>query len=161
MNKNVILVIGILLVLVGLTKPNLSLLSSVPSQMDVMELKAPDDEKLKKEANDIIVLLKKNPESKNDFKKLRNLTLDLAKLIELSGEDTVVNNTEEIRQANKIAGPMLKLDIKGKYPELAKENNDVIVAAIGDDNIVLSDDLRVKCVEAFNALAWAYNEVSK
>jgi hypothetical protein len=56
---------------------------------------------------------------------------------------------------------MLKLDIKGKYPNLAKESKEVVVASIGDDKILLSKELRVKAVEGLNALAWAFNEGSK
>ena len=73
----------------------------------------------------------------------------------------VIKNTEEIRQANSLAGTMLRLDIKGKYPNLAKEATEVIVASIGDDNINLSPELRTKAADGFNALAWAYNEASK
>ena len=47
--------------------------------------------------------------------------------MELDGEDLVIKNTDEIRQANSIAGVMLRLDIKGKYPDLAKEANRYIV----------------------------------
>jgi hypothetical protein len=56
---------------------------------------------------------------------------------------------------------MLRLDIKGKYPNLAKEAKEVVVAAIGDDQIPLSKELRVKAVEGLNALAWAFNMGSK
>jgi hypothetical protein len=56
---------------------------------------------------------------------------------------------------------MLRLDIKGKYPDLAKEAKEVVVAAIGDDQILLSKELRVKAVEGLNALAWACNMGSK
>lgn len=162
MNKNLVLVIAGLLILVGLTKMDLSrFVPSFPASVDVMELTAPTDDNVKKEAEDVISLLKASGGSKGDFRKLRDLSLDLGRLVELDGEDLVIKNTNEIRQANSIAGPMLKLDIKGKYPDLAKEAKEVIVAAIGDDDIVLSPDLRVKAVDGFNALAWAYNEASK
>ena len=106
-------------------------------------------------------MLKSTNGSKRDFKKLRDLYIDLAKLVELDGEDEVVKSTEDIRQANSLAGVMLRLDIKGKYPDLAKEIKEVIVAAIGDDQIPLSKELRPKAVDGFNALAWAMNEGSK
>jgi hypothetical protein len=41
---------------------------------------------------------------------------------------------------------------------LAKETKDVIVAAIGDDQVLLSTELRAKAVDGFKALAWACNE---
>ena len=160
MNKKLVLVIGVLLILLGLAKDNL-IPSYRPILVDVMELNAPSDENVKKEAQDVVDLLKKSDGDKNDFRKLRDLTLDLGRLVQLDGEDLVIKNTEEIRQANSIAGVMLRLDIKGKHPTLAKEAKEVIVASIGDDNINLTPDLRVKAVEGFNALAWAYNEASK
>lgn len=162
MNKQLVLIVGGLLILLGLTgfDPT-SLLSSTPKTVDVMELSVPTDINVKKEADEVVVLLKSYGGSKSELKKLRNLMLDLGRLVELDGEDTVVKNTEDIRQANSIAGVMLRLDIKGKYPDLAKEAKEVIVAAIGDDNINLSPELRAKAVDGFNALAWAYNEASK
>lgn len=160
--KNIVLGLAGLLIIVGLVKPDLSrFLASKPVVVDVLELTAPSDETLLKEAKDVLDVVKKNNMSKQEARKLRDLYLDIGQLVKLDGEDEVIKNTEEIRQANSIAGPMLRLDIKGKYPNLAKEAKEVIVAAIGDDNIVLSPELRVKGVDGFNALAWAYNEASK
>lgn len=164
MNKNVILLVGGLLILLGLTRFDIGKFNPIrpaPTNIDVMELVAPSDENVKKEADDVVSLLKASSGSKNDFKRLRDLSLDLGRLVQLDGEDLVIKNTDEIRQANSIAGVMLRLDIKGKYANLPKEAKEVIVASIGDDNINLTPDLRVKAVEGFNALAWAYNEASK
>lgn len=164
MNKNVLLLVGGLLILLGLTRFDIGKFNPIrptPTNIDVMELVAPSDENVKKEAEDVIVLLKASNGSKKDCKKLRDLSLDLGRLVQLDGEDLVIKNTDEIRQANSIAGVMLRLDIKGKYANLPKEAKEVIVASIGDDNINLTPDLRVKAVEGFNALAWAYNEASK
>lgn len=163
-NKNVLLVIAGILIFIGVIRPDLSslgLLSNGRATIDVMELAAPTDEAVKKEAEDVVRVLKSSGGPKSDFKKLRDLALDLGKLVELDGDDLVIKNTEDIRQANALSGPMLRLDIKGKYVDLAKEAKEVIVASIGDDNIVLSKDLRAKAVAGFNSLAWAYNEASK
>ena len=162
-NNNLVLVIAGLLILVGLTKFDLSgfsILPNRPNVVDVLELPEPTDQAVKKEADDVVTVLKESG-AKGDAKKLRDLYLDLAKLVELDGEDEVVKSTEEIRQANSLAGVMLRLDIKGKYPDLAKEAKEVVVAAIGDDQILLSKELRVKAVEGLNALAWACNMGSK
>ena len=162
MNKNIILVLAALLILLGLSaKFNLVNLSPNNPKVDVMELVEPTDPNVKREADDVIASLKSAGGDKKDFKKLRDLSLDLGRLVQLDGEDLVIKNTEEIRQANSLAGVMLKLDIKGKYPNLAKEAFEVIVASIGDDNIPLSPELRTKAVDGFNSLAWAYNEASK
>lgn len=160
-NKIVLIVAGFLIV-IGLTKIDIATVWSLPSRhTDVMELTAPADENVKKEAQDVIDLLKQSGGDKNDFKKLRDLSLDLARLIELDGADVVIKTTENIRQANSISGVMLRLDMKDKYKDLAKESKDVIVAAIGDDDVALTDELRNKAVDSFNGLAWAYNEASK
>lgn len=165
MNNKLLLIVAGLLILLGVTKVNLGglnpFVNNRPAAVDVLELVTPSDENVKKEAQDVIDLLKKSNGSKNDFKRLRDLTLDLGRLVELDGEDLVIKNTDEIRQANSIAGVMLRLDIKGKYPNLAKEAKEVIIASIGDDNIPLTPELRSKAVNGFNALAWAYNEASK
>jgi hypothetical protein len=160
-DKKVLLALGGLLILLGLLKPEFSnVLNPRPSVVDVLELPTPTDEAVKKEADDVVALVKESG-AKGDAKRLRDLYLDLAKLVELDGEDEVVKSTEEIRQANSLAGVMLRLDIKGKYPNLAKEAKEVVVAAIGDDQIPLSKELRVKAVEGLNALAWAFNMGSK
>ena len=105
--------------------------------------------------------LKKNSDRKYDGLRLASLYNDLATLISLDNEDMVVKNTEEVRQANKLAGVMLKLDIKGKYPELAKATNSVIVASLGDDSLMLDDKLRQQAVDGFKAFAWACLEGTK
>jgi len=160
--KNILLGLAGLLIVLGLLKPDFSNLlgPNKPAVVDVLELATPTDEIVKKEADDVVALLKEAG-AKNDAKRLRDLYIDLAKLVELDGEDEVIKSTEEIRQANSLAGVMLKLDIKGKYPNLAKESKEVVVASIGDDKILLSKELRVKAVEGLNALAWAFNEGSK
>ena len=165
MNHKTILILACVLIAIGLFKPDLSNLGfspNKPAPIDVLELSVPTDVNVKKEADDVVGLLKEIGTSvKSDARKLRDLYLDLSKLVELDNSETVITNTEEIRQANSLAGLMLRLDIKGKYPNLAKEAKEVIVASIGDDKILLSKELRVKAVDGFNALAWAFNEGSK
>lgn len=164
-NKYLLAVAG-LLIIMGLTKfdPTQLLNNNRPAAVvDTLELVEPTNENLKKEAEDIVVLLQEKLDKKDlaKFLELRNLYLDLGVLISLDGENEVIKTTDEIRQANSMAGIMLNLDLKNKYPGLAKENNDVLVAAIGDDSILLSKELRTQAVEAFKALAWAYNKGCK
>jgi len=162
-SKYVLLVCGALLVLFGLVKPDLSkLIPSKNKSTNNIIIEAPLDINIRKEAEELTNLLKSfGSSAKDDSLRLRDLYLDLATLISLDGENQVVKNTEEIRQANSLAGVMLRLDIKDKYPNLAKEAKDVVVAAIGDDQVLLSPDLRNKAVEGFKGLAWACNEVNK
>lgn len=160
MNSKTLLIVAGLLIAVGLIKPDLS--SLVPSNKpkdSVVFIEAPSDENVKKECDDVAKILKSG--SPNDAVRLRDLFLDISKLIELDGEDLVIKTTEEIRQANSLAGPMLKLDIKGKYTNLANESKEVIVAVIGDDSVPLTVELRKQSVNAFKYLAWACNEGAK
>ena len=155
-NKSVVLILGIVLLAIGVLKPDLSNIGfpNKPVPVDVLELTAPSDEDLKKEADDVVSLLKQaGPQARGDARRLRDLILDIRKLVELDGENEVIKNTEEIRQANSLAGVMLRMDIKGKYADLAKECKEVIVAAIGDDQIVLTPALRAKALDGFNGLS--------
>lgn len=162
-NKQIFLIIGTILIIFGLLRPDLSSIgiSNRPAAIDVLELKEPSDESIKKQAIDVVNIFRTTDGSKQDAKKLRDLYIDISKLVSLDNDDEVIKSTEEIRQANSLAGLMLRLDIKGKYPNLSKEAKEVIVAAIGDDQILLSSELRAKAVEGFNALAWACNEGTK
>lgn len=162
MNKKVLLIIGGLLILIGLVKPDLSKLFNLNKTVDnasVVKLEEPSDANIKKECEDVIKILSSG--DSKDAIRLRDLYLDISKLIELDGEDLVIKNTEEIRQANALAGNMLRLDIKNKYENLATEAKEVIVSVIGDDNISLSPEIRQQAVMSFRYLAWACNEGSK
>jgi hypothetical protein len=160
--KNILLGLAGLLIVVGLVKPDLSNgFRPRPVAVDVLELPAPSNEALKVAAEEVIKVLNSVADHKADARRLRDLYIDVAKLVELDGEDMVIKNTEDIRQANGLAGVMLKLDIKGKYSSLPSAAKAVVVTSIGEDQILLSPELRAKAVDAFNALAWACNESSK
>lgn len=165
MNKNILLIIAGLLIVIGLVKPPIinNLLNNRPSQVTVddIEITKPSQEDLVSKGQDVIKALSVSDDRKTDGKKLAKLYLDIAKLISLDGEDEVIRNTEEIRQANKLSGLMLHLDIKGKYKDLAQANQALIIQAIGDDSVQLDSELRKKAVEGFKALAWACYEGSK
>jgi hypothetical protein len=93
--------------------------------------------------------------------RLAYLYNDMATLVGLDGDSEVIKNTEEIRQANRLAGLMLRLDIKGKYEDLPEAAQALVLTAIGDDNVLLNKDLRDKAVEGFKALSWACLQGSK
>lgn len=96
-----------------------------------------------------------------DAKRLASLYMDLSTLIELDGEDLVVKNTEDVRQANSLSGVMLRLNIKDKYPNLSKNCNEYLTSVLGEDVVELDENLRQKASNAFINLAWACNEGSK
>lgn len=164
MNKKTILVIGGVLLAIGLLKPDFNSFINVnnrPSKPKVIDVVKPENKDLLEACFDVIKALKSGPNPAEDAKRLSSLYSDLALLVSLDGENEVIKTTDEIRQANSLSGLMLQLDLKGKYKDLASSCNSVIVAAIGDDSLLLDSELRSKSVDAFRALAWACNEASK
>lgn len=161
--KNLVLLLATILIIIGLFKPDFaSIINTSPTNnASTVVVSKPSNIELLDECQDVVNALKKNGDRKYDGLRLASLYNDLATLISLDNEDMVVKNTEEVRQANKLAGVMLKLDIKGKYPELAKATNSVIVASLGDDSLMLDDKLREQAVDGFKALAWACIEGTK
>ena len=163
MNKNILLAIAAILVLLGLTKPNLSWINpNRPVAVDSIVVEEPESEELKAKAQEVVkALVNGSGDRKTDGVRLASLYLDMATLISLDGENEVIKDTEEIRQSNKLTGVMLRLDIKGQYPDLAKSAEDLVVTAIGKDHVLLTKELRAGAVDGFKALAWACNEGSK
>ena len=161
--KNLVLWLGAILIVLGLFKPDLSkFFNSNESNSTVsVVLEKPSNPEILDECQAVIDALKANKDRKSDGVRLASLYSDMATLVSLDGEDTVLKNTEEIRQANKLAGVMLKLDIKGKYPDLAKAAESVVVSSIGDDSVVLDPKLREGAVNGFKALAWACQQGAK
>lgn len=158
MNKQLLLVLGLALIGIGLLKPNLSsILDAKP--VAPVSIAKPNNTDILDECEAVTRSIKGI--SPYDAKRLASLYMDIANLIELDNENEVVKNTDEIRQANSLAGAMLRLNIKGKYPELPEKAKALIVACVGDDNVPLNSNLRTKAVEAFRALAWACNEGNK
>jgi hypothetical protein len=162
--KTLLLGLAGLLIVVGLFKPDLGSLVNRPKPVvvEVEELSVPVREGLKTKADEVVKILKDgDSDRKTDGKRLTSLYVDLATLVALDGDDEVIKNTEEIRQANRLAGTMLKLDMKNKYPKLAEACKAVIIEAIGDDSVALNKESRVQAAEGFKALAWACSEGSK
>ena len=62
-----------------------------------------------------------------------------------------------------VGAPYIRIRVDRSHHriDVQRKERGVDVAAVGDDNIVLSTELRAKAVDGFNALAWAYNEASK
>lgn len=163
MNNKVLLIIGALLLLVGLIRPNINFPINNPKPIDnIVVVTPPADEQLKKTCQLVIDVLKAGPsDRKQDGKRLSELYSDLAVLIRLDGENEVVKTTEEVRQANSLSGLMLQMNIKDKYDGLPEATNTVVLKEIGDDIVPLDEDLRGKAVKAFMALSWACLEGSK
>ena len=169
MNNKVVLAIGAVLIVVGVLRPDLS--SLIPSNggndtpvVNVPEVavEVPTEPSLKEVADELVKILKAGGEDRKvDGRNLAKLYSDIASLISLDLDNEVVKTTSEIREVNGVAGSLMNLKLKGKYPEFAQTAKKLVVAAIGDDIAVLNDETRSKAVDAFNALAWACYEGAK
>lgn len=166
MNTRFVLVIGAILIAIGIFKPDLSKINVRPvvnpDPVTTVEVKEPTDEKLKEAALKVKEVLKNGGSShKKDGLLLSGLYRDLAALVSMDNENLVVKTTDEIREANSVSGKLMNLNLKGKYEGLADACNNVLVAAIGDDNTLVSTEVRANAVAAFEALSWACHEGAK
>jgi hypothetical protein len=162
-NNTLLLVLGLALVGYGVLKPDLGSLitPTVPVINNVVDVEKPLDPDLLSWCDDVIKSFRKTSDRKADALKLSSLYYDLANLISLDSENEVIKNTLEVREANKLAGILFNLNIKGKYPDLAQACNNLVVIGIGDDDVILDENMRKKAVETFKALSWACYEGSK
>lgn len=167
MQNKLLLAVGVVLLAIGIFKPDLSAINKIsPAPACAIEnyvTDAPSDSELLEKARVVTGVVKSSDDStrKSDCLKLSALYSDIATLVELDGADKVVKDTAAIREVNSIAGKMLRLNIKDKYDGLAEAAKDLIVTAIGEDDVVLDDEAREKSIEAFRALSWAFYEGSK
>lgn len=164
MKNNILLAIGIGLLFIGFVQPDLNFNfpnNNIEDTTCVVD--APSSDVLLEKSRSVIDILKKSSDStrKSDCKRLSSLYCDMATLIELDKTDQVIKDTAAIREANVLAGKMLRLNIKNKYPGLAEAANDLLTENIGSDDVVLDEEGRTKAVEAFRALSWAFHEGSK
>lgn len=165
MSNKFLLGIGTILIVFGLLQSNMPSFLPNTGTCSVANyvMDAPADDVLLSKARDVVSILQQSYDSttSSDCLRLSSLYADMALLIELDGVDKVIKDTSSIREANALAGPMLKLNIRDKYPNLAESSRSLVVSAIGDDDVVLDNELRAKASEAFRALSWAFYEGSK
>jgi len=164
--NHLLLIVGCLLLFVGLVKPDLKSISIFNPATTVSDnnyvFNKPNNKDLLEASNKVTEILKKGPSSrKSDSLRLAQLYHDLALLISLDGEDEAIKDTATIRQANSLAGVMLRLNLKDKYENLSTEMDNLIKVGVGDDDLVLDKELRQQGVDSFNALSWACYEASK
>lgn len=161
-NKKVVLVLGVALVCLGLFGSKFDLGSKTPVNNSVsVSVDKPSDEALLTLAQDLVSCVKNSKVTREDGLKLANLAMDMSTLIGLDGSSEVIKSTEEIRQANRLSGMMLRMDMNKKYPELASKMNTIVIAYIGDDIVSLNAELRTKSCDVFKAIAWAFVEGTK
>lgn len=164
-NNKLLVIIAALLVGYGLLKPNFneSILDKISIvNTDGIKVSRPSDKEVLKNCETVIEALKKGSGNRSkDGLKLSSLYYDLASLIALDGENQVIKSTLEIREANRLAGFMTGLNLNGKYPNLSEACNSLVFTMIGDDDVILDENLRKKAVETFMTLSWACLEGSK
>lgn len=158
-NKTLLIILAVVLLLIGIFKPDLGVVVPNNGPVPVVNVVEPSDPELKTACLEVVQILQKGKSA--DALRLSSLYSDIGDLIALDGENEVIKNTEEIRQANKLSGLLLRLDIKGKYEGLSEAAEKVVVTGIGSDDVSLEKELRNKAVNSFKALAWACKEGSK
>lgn len=162
MSNKLLFCIALILIAIGLIKPNFDTGVFKPSKDVVaINVEKPNDSALLVLAQNLVSTIRENKVSKDDCLRLANICFDMSTLIALDGPSEIIKNTEEIRQANRLSGLMLRMDINKKYPSLGAAMNSVVVGYIGDDIVTLNGDLRAKATNTFQALAWAFVEGSK
>lgn len=167
LSKNKVLVIlAVVLLGYGLLKPNLnnwiSPNNNVVINTDPTKVSKPTNKELLDACSPVVeALVNGSGSRKADGARLSNLYYDLATLIALDGDNEVIKSTLEVREANRLSGLMCRLNIGGKYPGLAEACNNLVVAGLGDKDVVLDSETRQKAVDTFMALSWACLEGSK
>lgn len=158
MHKTSVLVIGLVLIGIGIFKPKLNIGPNKPSTTVSSVVEKPSDPALLALANELISTIKQSNVDREDGLRLASLAFDISTLISLDGDNEVIKNTEEIRQANKLSGMMLRMDINKKYPDLVTKLNTIVVRYLGDDIIPLNTELRAKSCDVFETISWAFVE---
>jgi hypothetical protein len=175
MNKNVALLLAAVLIAVGVFKPDLS--NFFPNNgggnviVPSVEFAEPTNPQLMADAIKVAECLKAGENRKQDGRALAALYYDIARLIEFDGDNEIVKTTTEIAEVNSVAGNLMNLQLKGKYPNLAKAAKLLVVNALNGENnsspesevdvAVLNQQSRSVAVAAFDALAWGCFEGSK
>lgn len=119
-----------------------------------------------KKVQPIIETLKKHSDHVKDGTDLANLYLAYAKGLETKLDDEyVIKRVEDVEVSNRIAGK-IQVDIKGKYEDLDKQINEVVLNSLVDSKGIvksgnLTESQRENLVEAFKAVAWACSEGAK
>ena len=100
LNNNLLLIIGAVLIGYSLFGSNIN----IRNENADLQLNKPSEVLLKLSQPVIDSIKNQSSESNKDGVILANLYNDIATLIEL--DDTIIKNTEEIREANKLSGSL-------------------------------------------------------
>jgi len=90
----------------------------------------------------------------NEKLALASLWRELANVIALD-TDNIIKSNADIREANSVAGRLMALRMKGKYPSLGADVDSAIKNVMGKNPDALDATTKKKAVELFNGLSWA------
>lgn len=161
MKEKLILFIAGLLIFFSVVQPNVGNIWPKTSVVESIVVPSISEDDQKSVASIVESFRQGSSDRSTDGKRLAGLYMDLATLIQLDGDDVVIKNTEEVKQANSLAGVMLRMNIKDKYPDLAANCNAYLISMVGQDIVDLDESLRKKASDCFTNLAWACYEGSK
>lgn len=164
MNNKVLLVVGLILIVLGLSRyssVNFPVVNPNPvTVVETLKVDPPQDKELKTLAENVRDCLKNGDSDRSkDGVRLASMYNDMSILISI--DEDIIKNTSAITQANVMTARLLKINLKGKYPGLAEACDTLLMNHVSDKSVVLDENLRQKSVEAFQALAWGCLEGAK
>lgn len=154
MNKKVRLLIGLAICVIGLVgEPIFNAITNLkPNNPNVVVVNEPALEL--KTLVDPVVKIDINPE---DADLLSCFYSEMADII--SKDKEFLQNTEQFRTFNITAGKLyFDTKLKNKYDTLGESVDQIIIQAIGKENVSLDSTKREKLVNVLNALAWSVKQ---
>lgn len=154
MNKKVRLLIGLAICVIGLVgEPIFNAITNLkPNNPNVVVVNEPALEL--KTLVDPVVKIDINPE---DADLLSCFYSEMADII--SKDKEFLQNTEQFRSFNIAAGKLyFDTKLKNKYDTLGESVDQIIIEAIGKENVSLDSTKREKLVNVLNALAWSVKQ---
>lgn len=154
MNKKVRLLLGLAICVIGLVgEPVFNAIRNIkPSNPDVVVVNEPPIEL--KTLVDPVVKIDIKAE---DADLLSCFYSEMADVI--SKDKEFLQNTEQFRTFNITAGKLyFDTKLKNKYDTLGESIDQIIIQAIGKENVSLDSTKREKLVNVLNALAWSVKQ---
>ena len=94
--------------------------------------------------------------SPQDARRLANFYAQFATVVE--DDKGVIQTTQQIREGHVNAGRLAFPEMRGRYPKLAFELDDIFAAEIGLENTALTPAKRKEVVELFRAISWSLEQ---
>lgn len=162
MNDQNKLVIAIALVAVGLIWPklkstisNVDLPKTTSSVVNVdFEVMPEPTDALKKTVEGLSSLVTGSPDAENDKIRLAQFYAQLSNVVR--NEPGFITSTGQFRSYNAIVGQInfAGISLKGKYTGLGAKVDQIIMGAIGNENVSLDDAKRKALADVLGAISW-------